>query len=553
VAGSLVSTRLLRSAPIRALVSLACAAAWFTSGATAHGQGRRRTTPVIDYARLRARDAAVDRLTRAGDLAVRRIDRDTLLPGRTHTRLQQLHRGVPVLGAEVTRQTDSSGVTVSLFGDVHSDIDVDVVPALTPDDAAAVIARITGVAPGPYRAPALVVAPVDERFRLAYAATVFTPQGADAFLIDAQSGVVLKRTSGVREQAAVGTGTGVLGDLKKMSVAATSGTYTADDRLRPPSLVTYDMHGDLQRTLDFLNGHIALSDADRASDTDNSWNDAAAVDAHAYSGYFYDYYFKRFGRRGLDDANFRMISLVHPVRREDLARQTDSVIDLFYENAFYSGNGVMVYGEGLPVGVTAGGQSWNYLAGALDVVAHELTHGITDFTSRLTYENESGALNESFSDMMGTAVELFYQPPGSGPMHGDYLIAEDVVTPGGIRSMSNPAAYGQPDHYSLRAILPLSRDNGGVHINSGIPNQVFYLAIEGGTNRTSGLSVQGVGYSSREQIEKVMYRAFTEMMPASASFSTARAVTIQAAVDLYGAGSAAARALTQAWTAVGVN
>jgi thermolysin len=138
-------------------------------------------------------------------------------------------------------------------------------------------------------------------------------------------------------------------------------------------------------------------------------------------------------------------------------------------------------------------------------------------------------------------------------MHGDYLIAEDVVTPGGIRSMSNPAAYGQPDHYSLRAILPLSRDNGGVHINSGIPNQVFYLAIEGGTNRTSGLSVQGVGYSSREQIEKVMYRAFTEMMPASASFSTARSVTIQAAVDLYGAGSAAARALTQAWTAVGVN
>jgi thermolysin len=203
--------------------------------------------------------------------------------------------------------------------------------------------------------------------------------------------------------------------------------------------------------------------------------------------------------------------------------------------------------------MTAGGQEWNYLAGALDVVAHELTHGITDFTSRLIYENESGALNESFSDMMGTAVEFYYQPPGSGPMRGDYLIAEDVVTPGGIRSMADPAAYGQPDHYSNRAILPLSRDNGGVHVNSGIPNQVYYLAIEGGTNRTSRLSVDGVGFSNREQIEKVMYRAFTQMMPADATFATARAVTIQAAVDLYGANSPAARAVTQAWTAVGVN
>jgi len=213
----------------------------------------------------------------------------------------------------------------------------------------------------------------------------------------------------------------------------------------------------------------------------------------------------------------------------------------------------MVYGEGLPSNVTLGGQRWNYLAGALDVVAHELTHGVTDYTSSLEYRFESGALNESFSDMMGTAVEFYYQQPGSGSLKADYLLGEDVVTPGGIRSMENPAIFGQPDHYSRLQVLPIARDNGGVHINSGIPNHVYYLAIEGGTNRTSGLSVQGVGQANREQIEKVMYRAFTQLMPSNASFAVARAVTIQAATDLYGAGSAATRAVTQAWTAVGVN
>jgi thermolysin len=116
--------------------------------------------------------------------------------------------------------------------------------------------------------------------------------------------------------------------------------------------------------------------------------------------------------------------------------------------------------------------------------------------------------------------------------------------------MSDPAAHGHPDHYSRLYRGP--EDGGGVHINAGIPNNVFYLAIEGGTHRTSGLAVQGVGPGRREEIEKAMYRAFAFLMPPRASFSTARAATLQSARDLYGAGSAAERALAQAWTAAGV-
>jgi Zn-dependent metalloprotease len=421
------------------------------------------------------------------------------------------------------------------------------------DDATAIVTQASGVALGPSRLPTLCVFPTGDGFRLAYRATAFTTSGAIAYVIDAQDGTVLQQTDALQRQSAVGAGTGVLSEAQKMSVTAGSGTFTASDLLRPPSLVTMDMRENLQRTIDFLNGVVVLGAADRAADSDNVWTDAAVVDAHAYAGYFYDYYFKRFGRRGLDNNNFRMLSLVHPVPRASVLAQPLDVISNFYVNAFYAGGGVMVYGEGLPSTLSLGGQRWTYLAGALDVVAHELTHGITDFTSQLIYENESGALNESFSDMMGTSVEFFYQPTGSGLLKADYLIGEDVVTPGGLRSMENPAAYGQPDHYSKRAILPLTSDNGGVHTNSGIPNQVFYLAIEGGTNRTSGLTVQGVGAANRDQVEKVMYRAFTQMMPGNATFAVARAVTIQAATDLYGGSSAAVRAVTQAWTAVGVN
>jgi hypothetical protein len=158
--------------------------------------------------------------------------------------------------------------------------------------------------------------------------------------------------------------------------------------------------------------------------------------------------------------------------------------------------------------------------------------------------------------MMGKSVEFFYHTAGSAVGQADYVIGKDVVRavrPGalnGVRSMSNPSAYGDPDHYSKRYI-GLS-DGGGVHTNSAIPNQAFYLAIEGGTNRTSGLSVTGVGAANREQIEKVFFRAFTLLMPANATFLTARTATVQAARDLYGAGSAVERAITQAWDAVGV-
>ncbi len=528
---------------------------WLSLGAAAWAQsnpGLRIVRPAT-VSELRQWDARIDSMLRSGDLQVQIAFDDPMVPGRRHERDDQYYEGVKVFGAQVVRQT-AGGQTVSLFGALYADIDLDPTPGLSRDQALARIERLTGVRPGPSRMPELMVFPKPGGgYALTWRARVFAHGDLRVYFLDARTGDVVFGYSDLETQAAVGKGRGVLGDEKKISASSLGGMFVARDELRPPSIDTFDMQGDVQRTLDFLNDTVGLGTGDLASDNDNDWSDGANVDAHVYSGWVYDYYYKRFGRRGLDDRDLRMRNLVHPVHRNDLLAYSSDIVGVFFLNAFYAGYGVMVYGEGLPPGyVLAGtGQTVDYFSGALDTVAHELTHGVTDYTSQLVYLNESGALNEAFSDMMGTSVEFYYQPAGNGLEKADYLIAEDVFRPGGIRSMSNPGAFGDPDHYSKRYLG--SDDNGGVHINSGIANQAYYLAIEGGTNRTSGLHVTGVGASNREQIEKVFYRAFTMLLPSYATFSMARAACEQAARDLYGSSSAAYQAMSQAWAAVGVN
>ena len=522
----------------------------------AHAQVRSTAVAATSAGELRTWDASVDRMVRDDQLRQRRVTADTLIAGRTHERFDQYYNGVRVYGGDVARQLDN-GLTVSVFGTVYSGIDIDVTPSLSPDDVKEIVEERSGVTLGAEKIPELVVLPDDSGgYRLTFRAKAFTEEEGWEYFVDAKSGAIVREQIAVERQSgvsALGRGLGVLGDDKKVSVTSQSAVFLASDMLRPPAIRTFDMKGNLQHVLDVLNGGATLTLSDVATSTSTTWSDPVVVDAHADAGFVYDFYFKRFGRHGLDDNNIALLMLVHPVRRQDVFTASNSEINLFYLNAFYAGDGVMVFGEGLPPPLVTlpGPQSWNFLAGALDVLGHELTHGVTEFTSNLIERGESGALNEAFSDMMGTAAEFFYQPIGDGLLKADYLIGEDVVTPGGIRSLANPGMFGDPDHYSKRFIG--AADNGGVHTNSTIASHAYYLAIEGGTNRTSGLSVQGVGVANREQIEKTFYRAFTQLMPSNATFSVGRTVTIQAARDLYGAGSAVERAVTQAWTAVGVN
>jgi thermolysin len=514
---------------------------------------------------LRSADATVTSMLRDRRLISRVRVSDYLRPGATHERLQQIQNGVPVWGDTITVQS-VDGVSVSVFGRVFDGLDaLDTTPTIGADEARRIVTAASGVTLGPYAPAQLYILARDGAApRLVYTLRATRPSLMTyRYFVDAHSGAIVESRLDTETEAAVGVGTSVLGFKKKVSASTLGSLFVLIDALRPEPIATYDLRGDAARVTEILNGAAPLLTSDLGSDTDNTWDDPALVDAHTNAGYTFDYYYKRFGRLGIDDHGGTIRNVVHPVLREDIDQflssdHSDTQVGLesgdFFVNAGYVGNSIVMYGDGLPPGFVletpAGLESVDYFSAALDIVAHEMTHAVIEATSNLEFQGESGALNEAFSDMMGTSVEFFFQPEGTGRGKADYLIAEDVLSPDAARSLANPERYQQPAHYSQKFIG--DQDNGGVHINSGIPNHAFYLAIEGGTG-ASGVAVAGVGAAHRDQIEKIFYRAFTLLLPSNATFSTARAATIQSARDLYGAGSAQEIAVTQAWTAVGVN
>ena len=186
--------------------------------------------------------------------------------------------------------------------------------------------------------------------------------------------------------------------------------------------------------------------------------DAVVNDAYDHSGYVREYFRNTFGHNSMDDMGMPVISNVH--------------YGIKYNNAYWDGD-EMTYGDG-------DGAEFRNFASAIDVVAHELTHGITQFMANLEYYGQSGALNEHFSDVFATIIKQKYL--GQLPSEADWLIGDSIVAPGfpgkAIRSMKAPGTANdfdiQPDH--MDRYYSGSSDNQGVHINSGIPNKAFYLA-----------------------------------------------------------------------------
>jgi Zn-dependent metalloprotease len=523
------------------------------SAHTASAQGRPIALAATrgGSSELRAWDQEIDRMLRAGDLRLRETVRDAALSDRRHERLDQYHRGLRIVGADLTRQTASDG-TVSMFGMVHAGVSLNVTPQISADNAPAAIGGAIG---GAFfgRAPELVILPLSDGYHLAYSGQAIAGLEIVNVSVDANSGALLQQHSDFMHD--IGLGKGAYGDDKKVSAKAVGGAFVTDDPLRPSAITTYDMKGNLSRLNLILNRFTAVAPSDIASDSDNQWTDSTVVDAHVYAGWYYDYLFKRFGRRGLDDRELRMAVFTHPVRLEDAASAAPDVFGTYYLNAFAcgtcgpDGRGAIVLGEGAPRGFF-GAVDVKPFGSALDVVAHELTHAVTANSARLNGFpfSEAGSLNEAFSDMFGVSTAFFHLPVGNLPLQASYLQGKDLTVPSGLlsRSLANPLSTRDADHYTQRNI------GGDPHANGTIAGHAFYLAIEGGANRTSGQTVQGVGAGNREQIEKSFFRALTMLMPSSATFGLTRIATIQAARDLYGAGSAVERAITQAWDAVGV-
>ncbi len=268
--------------------------------------------------------------------------------------------------------------------------------------------------------------------------------------------------------------------------------------------------------------------------TTSTWiGDPEANQVHWGVEKAYDFYYSNYTRNSFDDNGYYILNLVH--------------YDVGMANAFWNGNDtVMCYGDG-------DGTSMYSVTG-LDVAGHELTHAYTEYTSNLDYQGESGALNESFSDIFGVGVENF----GIGSTAGLWTIGEDImVTDPYLRSMSNPSASpgNQPDTYlgTLWAPTGLTDlDEGGVHTNSGVQNFWFYLLSVGGSginDNGNNYSVTGIGIQNALDIA---YQSETFYLTNTADYTDAMNGSIQATQDIFGASSPEEQSVNDAWCAVGV-
>jgi Zn-dependent metalloprotease len=483
----------------------------------------------------------VDEMTASGRLRLTRSQPDGHFVGRRHVRYEQHEAGIRVFGAQLVRQVAEDGRTLTVFGRLEEVAGAVAAPAVSAERAALVAESAMGRAARAVGDVELVWLPLDGRVVLTWTLWTRIDHRLERFFVDAASGAVALRYDDLHTATAVGLGTGVWGDRKKVSASSVAGAYRADDTLRPPRLVTYDLQFDLDAAGRFFNDGEPPSDF-VARDDDNDWRDGGVVDAHVYAGYTYDYYFRRHGRRGIDDRDLPILSITH------FAAPIFQLANAFWD----SSRNAMFYGDG--------DDDYAGFSSGIDVVAHELTHGVTSHSWGGNYLGESGALNEAFSDVVGTAVEFYYEPPGDGRQRADYWLGEDLsftFDPPrfAVRSMQDPSrvcarATGcAPDHYAKRYRGTL--DNGGVHVNAGIATHAFYLLVEGGVNRTSGLRVAGLGARTRERAEKIFYRGFTSFLTPRATFRDARAATLQAARELYG--EAEVQQVAAAWRAVGVD
>jgi Zn-dependent metalloprotease len=364
----------------------------------------------------------------------------------------------------------------------------------------------------------LIIYPKDEKGNItnhyAYKFAIYADEplyGANV-IVDAQSGKILAEENLIHDFDDPATANTRFSGTKSFTVdAQVTGTYRLREAGRGGGIETYDM-----------NTATTTSASSDYTNTSTSWSsttiDQVGTDAHWGAEMVYDYFLSAHSRNSINGAGMKMISFAD--------------YGVGYANAFWNGF-YMTYGSGSNGGFTG-----------LDICGHEVTHGVTGTSAGLVYSYESGALNESYSDIFGCCVEFFAKPTAF-----NWNVGEDV---GIIRSMSNPNAKGQPDTYLGTNWYTGSGDNGGVHTNSGVSNYWFYLLCQGGIGSNDNLMSYTVSPIGMTNAAKVAYRALTVYYTSNTNYASARNLSIQAAVDLFGACSNEVFQVKSAWHAVGV-
>ncbi|MBO4255854.1 M4 family metallopeptidase [Streptomyces griseorubiginosus] len=488
-------------------------------------------------------------LTSAEGTSVRDVivDKD----GTQHVRYDRTYRQLPVLGGDFVvhlapdgayrganratrKQISLASITPSISAPKAADIAANALRAVNLGET---LKKLTA-------SPQLVVDALHGAPKLAWRTNVTAKDTlgnpvARTVITDAVSGRQIDAWDDI--ETATGDGKSLYSGTVPLETTLSGSTYQLKDPTRGN---TYTGDAANKTDLCFLTS-ICVSRAPSTvfTDADNHWGTgatadraSAAVDAQYGTNVTWDFYKNSFGRNGIAGDGKGSYNRVHYGNA--------------YNNAFWDDSCFcMTYGDG-------DGTTFGPLV-SLDVAGHEMTHGVTSKTAALTYSGESGGLNEATSDILGTLVEWYANNP-SDP--GDYLIGEKIVRSGfgreALRYMDKPSRDGASADYWSSSV-----GNLDVHYSSGVANHFAYLLAEGSGPKT----VNGVSYNSptyngspvtgigRAKLGAIWYRALTVYMTSSTNYAGARTATLNAAKDLYGAGSTEYDAVAAAWSAVNVN
>ncbi|MET7381456.1 M4 family metallopeptidase [Streptomyces sp. NPDC005526] len=454
--------------------------------------------------------------------------------GTVHTRYERTYAGLPVLGGDLIVHTSASGKREGVTRATTAKLQL---ASLTPQITAAAAekqalspAKTAGSVPtAAHQAPRKVIWAASGKPVLAYETVVGglqddgTPNALHV-ITDATTGKKLYEYQGIE------TGVGNTQYSGKVDLATTQSgsSYALTDGTRGGHK-TYNLDHGSDGT-----GTLFSQDNDTWGDGKASNAATAAADAAYGAQETWDFYKKTFGRSGIKNDGVGAYSRVH---------YGNAYVNAFWDDSCFC----MTYGDG---------SGNNDPLTSLDVAGHEMSHGVTSNTAGLEYSGESGGLNEATSDIFGTGVEFY---ANNSTDVGDYLIGEKIDINGDgkpLRYMDKPSKDGgSADYWSADV------GNKDVHYSSGVANHFFYLLAEGSGAKTingvsydsptqDGSTVTGIG---RDKALQVWYKALTTYFTSTTDYKGARAGTLKAASDLYGASSTEYKTVEAAWSAVNVN
>jgi Zn-dependent metalloprotease len=467
-------------------------------------------------------------------------DRD----GTTHVRLHRTYHGLEVVGGDLVVHQGASGAWEGVSETLRSAVDVPTSATVTSSAAQSRALQRdkvdAGVSGQRADGATLVVDATGSTPRLAWQVLASGVQADGtpsriASYVDARTGTLIRAEQQI--ETVDGSGQSLYAGSVPLQLTPSGSAYQLKDATRGNTYTT-DMGGATDGALCTLLG-IGCKAGTLFTSTDTSFGngattsrESAAVDAQYGTNMTWDFYKATFNRNGIFGNGTGSYNRVH--------------YGSGYVNAFWDGT-KMTYGDG-------DGTNYGPLT-SLDVAGHEMSHGVTENTAGLSYSGESGGLNEATSDIFGTMVEFYANNPADP---GDYLIGEqfDKKTHLGLRRMDNPASDGKSVNCWSSTVKNLD-----VHYSSGVGNHFFYLLAEGTGPKTfggvahnsttcNGTTLTGVGRAAAEQI---WYRALTVYMTSSTTYAGARTATLNAAKDLYGAGSTQYNAVGAAWSGVSVS